>query len=217
MAILGPGWRVFGSDRWRISPTARLPTSPPAPQAVRRQKMLLHYTPSISAPLRTTGASPWVKALCSRESEGAETLSVTKSSSAASATGVSPWVSTRALRSSTQKVSSANIVVPVTPLSSRSWQRDRAKVVADVRSVLCAASPSCSGQEDATAVPTRRGCGVSSSGSWITCGHWEDRASPGPRLPGGRPARRPTLHAWPGRMRCQAAGPGAGTELHQER
>ena len=52
---------------------------------------------TISAPLRTTGVGSWVKAFRSRESEGAKTLSVTKSSSAASATGVSPWVSTRFL------------------------------------------------------------------------------------------------------------------------
>jgi len=54
---------------------------------------------TITDPLRTTGASPWVKAVRSRESEGTETLSKTKLSSAASATGVSPWVSTGSVAS----------------------------------------------------------------------------------------------------------------------
>jgi hypothetical protein len=48
---------------------------------------------SVAALLGTTGDSPEVQALLAWESEGAEALSETESSFAASAMGLSPWVS----------------------------------------------------------------------------------------------------------------------------
>lgn len=55
-----PG-RAGESRGWRISPTARLPTSPPAPQAVRRQMLPpLHGRPhGVSDPARKHEEPGW--------------------------------------------------------------------------------------------------------------------------------------------------------------
>lgn len=71
---------------------------------------------SISALLRTTGVSPWLKALRSRESEGAETFSETKSSSAATtAGGAESWRRGPRTRSSRSGDTNGDTHAPLLP------------------------------------------------------------------------------------------------------